>query len=102
MIANVCSYLIGNINAINSKYTVEAVSYKVHSDTYYLNGSFSCAKSGYKPIGIVGWHAQSGANYTFPRLYISGTTVIFTLCETQQKTWSADMTIHTYILYEKI
>lgn len=82
---------------------VAAVSKVFTTTTYHKTDTIDCTKSGYKAIGIVGHDQDSGANYTFARLRLSGNIATVTIAETEKSVWyGGKMTVYLYILYEKI
>ena len=88
---------------MSGKYIVAAVSKVFTTTTYHKTDTIDCTKPGYKAIGIVGHNQDSGANYTFARLYLSGNIATVTIAETEKSVWyNGKMTVYLYILYEKI
>jgi hypothetical protein len=65
------------------------------------NGTFSVAKTGYTPIGIVGWQfPDTNSSHLFlPRLYLSGNTCHWLARNTTSSAYSGDLTV--YVLYIK-
>jgi hypothetical protein len=65
------------------------------------NDSFSVSKSGYTPLGIVGWQfPSSNSSYMFlPRLYLSGTNCYWLARNTSGNDYSGTLTV--YVLYVK-
>jgi hypothetical protein len=76
------------------------------SGTKYTDGNASIAKTGYTPLGVVGFRVinasssgANGANVVISHAYISGTTAYFRVKNTE--TSSAKVRIYFTILYAK-
>lgn len=91
------------LEELNSKFLVASVSKVFTTNTYYKQDYINCAKSGYKALGIVGHKQDSGANYTFANLFLTGDTATVMLTETNKVPWhDGKLTVTLYILYEKL
>lgn len=85
-------YIVGSV-------TTSAISVAANGATTTL--SVSASKSGYTPIGVVGYtKAGSSSGYVFlSSMYLDGTNIIYLL----RNTFSSAATVTTtfYVLYEK-
>jgi hypothetical protein len=100
--------IAGTINApsLDNQYskilTVESKSASISvSKNSTANSSFSVSKSGYTPLGIVGWQfPSSSSSYMFlPRLYLSGTNCYWLARNTSGSDYSGTLTVD--VLYVK-
>lgn len=93
---------MSNYTRLNPDYIVEAKS--SNSTTFAANGittvSISAAKTGYTPIGIVGWYVSAGSpSLVTANLRISSGNVSATV---QNRSDSAiTSTFNAYVLYKK-
>ena len=92
-----------DISYLHSKFIIEGKLFEASSTTYYASFYIDVSKSGYKPIGVVGWNITSlGSNYSVVNAFIYETDLYVHINETNQAKWSSGAQVGFYILYEKI
>lgn len=82
-----------------NEFTVDIVSVPcAFSSQRYKAVSASAAKTGYTPIGIVGWNCGS-VDWLIDYIYVSGDTLYGYIFRTSSGTYST--TLKFYVLYRK-
>ena len=87
------------LNAFNNAYIVETKTLAVSlNNERYKSYTLSVAKSGYTPMGLVGWSTGT-VDWMMSQCYISGNRAYVYVFRTASATASATFTLH--VLYRK-
>ena len=79
--------------------TIDSVSSTSETFSTTTNGTISASKTGYTPIGIIGWNANGTnmSHITIPELYISGTDVVYYMRNNASSDATISLVVH--VLY---
>ena len=91
--------LLDAVNTVDYIVERQTISFSF-SNQRYKSVTSSVAKTGYQPIGIVGWHFGS-VDWLLSTCYITGTTAALYIFRTASIT-SASSTITIDVLYRKV